>query len=133
MQSKMFQMAKEVLGNAYAPYSNFQVGVCLRTANDDFFVGCNVENVSYGLTLCAEACALGTMLSSRGFQQIQEVAIVSSGKQTIFPCGACRQRLSEFSMPETIFHLQDGEGRTLSLTFGELFPYSFNSTHLGVL
>lgn len=133
MQARMFQMAKDAMHHAYAPYSKFKVGACLRTSNDQLFAGCNVENVAYGLTQCAEASAIGAMVTQAGKQQIQEIVIVSSGEQTIYPCGACRQRLAEFAAGDMVLNLQGKEDRILRLTFAELFPYSFNPTHLGVL
>src|SRR5262249_45383735 len=130
---KMFQMARQAMQNAYVPYSNFKVGACLRTADDQLFSGCNIENVSYGLTQCAEASALGAMIAQQGKQQFKEIAIVSSGTQVIYPCGACRQRLAEFSVRDTVFYLQGEAGQIVKRTLAELLPYSFNPTHLGIL
>ncbi len=133
MQEKMFQMARQAMQHAYVPYSRFKVGVCLRTVEDQLFSGCNVENVSYGLTQCAEASAIGAMVTQRGVQKIQEVCIVSSGEQVIYPCGACRQRLAEFSGPGTRFFLYGMTKKIMHLTLEDLLPHSFNQTHLGDL
>ena len=124
----MIHMAKAVMLNAYSPYSNFQVGACVRTSNDDYFAGCNVENVSYGLTLCAEASALAALISS-GNKRIVEVAVVCSSNNFCSPCGACRQRLAEFASPDTPVHMTNAEGEHLTVLLGDLLPQPFNQQH----
>jgi cytidine deaminase len=88
--------ALHVRNNAYAQYSRFPVGAALRSSDGQVFVGCNVENLSFGLTLCAERVAIGTAISAgcRGFTC---VAIVSDSREPVSPCGACRQVLAEFA------------------------------------
>src|SRR5690349_2497751 len=92
---EMLDQARKACEKAYAPYSKFKVGVCIRTQNNQLFTGCNVENASYGLSSCAEASAISAMISANE-HNIAEVLIVSSGKKACPPCRGCRQRLWEF-------------------------------------
>ena len=87
--------AKEVSKNAYAPFSNFIVGACVLTTSGNYHSGCNVENSSYGLTICAERAAICKAISF-GEKEILAVAIYSPNTQECYPCGACRQVLFEF-------------------------------------
>jgi cytidine deaminase len=86
---------------AYAPYSNFAVGAALLAADGRIFVGCNVENISYGLTNCAERVAIGAAVAA-GVREFRAVAVVADTRVPISPCGACRQVLAEFGVPEVI-------------------------------
>jgi cytidine deaminase len=127
MQKKMLEKALETMKHAYAPYSQFKVGACLKTKDGQLFSGCNIENISFGLTLCAEAAAIANMFTCVGEQEIQEVVIVSSGDGIATPCGACRQRFAEFGSPETKLYFYDLEQHALVLTLDELLPYAFSS------
>jgi cytidine deaminase len=93
---------------AYAPYSSFPVGAALLTADGRIFGGCNVENLSYGLTMCAERVALGAAVAA-GVRNFVGMAIVADTEVPISPCGACRQVLSEFGVPEVML-ANRGEG-----------------------
>lgn len=126
----MIHMAKVVMLNAYSPYSNFQVGACLRTSNDEYFIGCNIENVSYGLTLCAEASAIANLISA-GNRRIVEIAVACSSSTFCSPCGACRQRLSEFASPDTLVHMSNVDGEHQTVLLGDLLPQPFSQQHLG--
>lgn len=83
---------------AYAPYSNFHVGAALLAADGRIFTGCNVENISYGLTNCAERVAIGAAVAA-GVREFLAVAVVAETGVPISPCGACRQVLAEFGVP----------------------------------
>jgi cytidine deaminase len=82
--------------NAYAPYSNIKVGAAIQAKSGTIFTGCNIENASFGLTICAERVALFTAVCS-GYQEFKRLAVVSTISGPVFPCGLCRQALSEFS------------------------------------
>lgn len=121
---KLFDLAKSVSANAYAPYSNFHVGAAILSDSQKFYCGCNVENVSFPVGTCAESGAIATMIAG-GDKKIKEILIYASSKDLIFPCGACRQRIAEFSSKETLVHLADDSGIKQTLTIEELLPYSF--------
>ena len=106
--------------NAYAPYSNFQVGAALLAEDGRVFQGCNVENISFGLTNCAERVAIGAAVAA-GVRKFQAVAVVADTAVPISPCGACRQVLAEFGVPLVIL-ANRSEGIDFSLD--ELLPRS---------
>ncbi len=92
---KMIELAQSAMKNSYSPYSHFKVGACLKTVNGKYFVGTNIENSSYGASICAERSAISCAISS-GEKNFEAIAIVSSGDNFCPPCGICRQVLSEF-------------------------------------
>lgn len=126
----MLQAAKAVRGNAYSPYSNFSVGCAIRTSDNYLFCGCNIENASYGLTLCAENVAVGAMVSA-GYTEIAEVLIYAEGSSACWPCGRCRQMLREFSNSGVIVHAYDVNGVVAEKTIDELLPCSFSRLTMG--
>lgn len=125
----MIQEARCCREQAYAPYSNFYVGTCIKTDKGNLYSGCNVENASYGLTMCAEASAIANMVS-KGEQTIAEVVLIGDGENLITPCGACRQQLNEFAKPDTLIHICGLEGFRKTMTMAELLPESFGPTNL---
>src|SRR5262245_14341621 len=125
----MIETARAALKMAHAPYSNFRVGVCLKTQTGKIFSGCNIENASYGLTQCAEATAIAHMIMA-GEKNIIEMAVLSESDMPCSPCGACRQRIVEFSSSETVIHICSFKGLHKSMTIAELFPESFTTAHL---
>ena len=122
----LLPVALDARSCAHAPYSGFHVGAALRAADGSLFGGCNVENASYGLTLCAERNAV-TAAVAAGHQSFTEVLIVADGTTTPYPCGACRQVLAEFGGPEMLIHIVEGEsGEVVTLSLGELLPKAFH-------
>ena len=123
----LLNAAQAAAENAYAPYSDFPVGAALLTTNGAILTGVNVENASFGLTLCAERTALAKAISE-GHRDFQAIAVWASRRPhgSVTPCGACRQVMAEFLLPQTPVVLTDesnGQLRILSMT--ELLPEAF--------
>ena len=114
--------------HAYAPYSHFAVGAAVLTPSGDVFAGCNVENASYGLTMCAERAAVCAAVAA-GHKQIAAVAVATSGRHA--PCGACRQVLAEFgpTMEVVLVDANDAT-HTTTTTLDKLLPLSFGADAL---
>src|SRR5437867_9209337 len=94
--SDLLALAKKIREQAYAPYSNFSVGAVLVGENEKRYCGCNVENVSFGLTICAERNALAAAIAD-GCRQFSKIVIVADCREPVPPCGGCRQVLAEFA------------------------------------
>lgn len=125
----LFEAAKAARAHAYAPYSNFAVGAAIETASGAVFSGCNVENVAYPQGTCAEAGAIAAMVAS-GERQIRQVLVLAVSPQPVTPCGGCRQKLAEFSSPETVVILADLNGERRRMTMAELLPFAFDQVQL---
>lgn len=125
----MIEQAAKVRENAHAPYSGFHVGACIRAESGLLYVGCNVENPAYPQGQCAEASAIGAMVSG-GDGRIAEIVVMGEGERLCTPCGGCRQRLSEFAGPETPVHVCSPEGLRETITLGDLLPYAFAADNL---
>ena len=121
----MLRLALEAREKAYAPYSRFRVGACLRTASGRLYAGCNVENASYPEGQCAETSALGALVLG-GDREIVEVLVVAEGAEPCSPCGGCRQRLMELATPQTPVHMVSTTGKRKTMTLGELLPLAFD-------
>jgi cytidine deaminase len=120
--------ARDASRNAYAPYSNFRVGAAILTEGGQIHAGCNVENASYGLAICAERNAAATMaFANPGDREIRLVAVFSPDAVPCFPCGACRQVLREFGCKEVV--VEEAAG-VRSYPFDEILPYSFSPEDL---
>ena len=126
---KLFKEAKIVRQKAHVPYSNFKVGAALLTENNKIIVGCNVENAAYPQSQCAEATAVGNLIT-QGFNKIIEIVVIGSGKMLCSPCGGCRQRIREFSSLNTPIHMCNVDGHLKTLTLEELLPESFGPENL---
>ena len=121
---RMLDLARAALANAHAPYSRFRVGACVRAARGRLYAGCNVENSSYPVGQCAEASAIGAMVTG-GDRAIVEVVLVTERAEPCSPCGRCRQQLSEFARADTPIHLCGPEGLRRTVTLGQLLPLAF--------
>lgn len=125
---ELLKCANEAMERAYVPYSKFKVGAAVLMSSGKIYTGCNIENASYGATNCAERTAIFKAVSE-GETEIQAVAIVSSGKEFTYPCGICRQVITEFMKDgEFIFENANGEVKVVSLD--EMFPYRFTKADL---
>jgi cytidine deaminase len=125
----LLRAADAAMRNAYAPYSQFRVGAAVRAPGGGIYAGANVENVSYSQTACAEASAVGALITA-GEGAITAVAVVADRVDRCPPCGGCRQRLAEFGGPETRVYLgRPGESYDTT-TLGELLPGAFGRAEL---
>lgn len=123
----LLQKAQAIATNAYAPYSVFPVGAALLSNSGDVICGVNVENVSYGLTICAERCAVFTAIS-QGQTRFLAMAVWASARPhgAVTPCGACRQVMAEFMAPEAVVIMRDeATGNLKQLTLKALLPEAF--------
>lgn len=120
---ELIEKAKEASNNAYAPYSNFKVGACVLTDKGNIYTGCNFENASYGLSICAERNAIGTAIAN-GETKIIAVAIYSPNMYDCTPCGACRQVINEFKTNETVVITVAGD-KIIVKSIEELLPGGF--------
>jgi cytidine deaminase len=122
--------ATEVRARAHAPYSNYAVGCALLVASGRVFTGCNVENASYGLSLCAERSAVAQMVAA-GESAPVAVVVVTRGPKAGTPCGMCRQTLAEFALDLPVRLLVDGDpSATREHTLAELLPHAFRADSL---
>jgi cytidine deaminase len=113
---------------AHAPFSKFKVGAALRTKTGEIVTGCNIENASYGLTLCAERVAVFKAVSE-GLREFDAIAIVADSPRATAPCGPCRQILWEFC-GDIVVLMQDLDGRKRTVRMSELLPLPFDRRNL---
>ena len=121
----LMEQAREAAQNSYSPYSGFRVGAALRLTNGEVVTGANVENISFGLTICAERSALVSAVSRFGPEiRIEAVAVANLNDKASPPCGACRQMLAEFILPDApvLFPAADG---IRTMAFSGLLPMAF--------
>jgi cytidine deaminase len=124
MRERLFRSARKVMKNAYAPFSHFRVGAAILTAKGEVFVGCNVENSSYGMTNCAERTAIFSAIAKDGPElEIRAVAVVHDHTGPCSPCGACRQVIYEFGPRAIIFY--PGEKGPKQSLITDLLPEGF--------
>ncbi len=124
----MIKMALQARENAYASYSNFKVGAALLASSEKVYTGCNVENATYGLTVCAERVALWKAISE-GEREFVRIAVASESERPAAPCGACRQLLWEFCRDIEVI-LANTRGLREFHRMAELFPKPFDSSFL---
>ena len=120
----MIKSAANALKHSYSPYSGYSVGACLCTEDDVLFTGVNVENSSYGLTICAEASAICQMIAG-GKSRIKSMVILAGDNALCSPCGACRQIIYEFSTPQTQLYLCDQLTVLKNMSIDDLLPMAF--------
>ena len=128
---RAFEAARNVRNRAYAPYSKFKVGAALVTAAGEIVTGCNVENASYGGTVCAERVALLKAVSE-GHSKIEHVVVVTDGAAPAYPCALCLQTMAEFLEPKSEIWIADLRGVTAKHKFRELLPHSFGPRELKI-
>ena len=123
----LLQLAKEASKSSYSPYSNFPVGASILYESGKIYSGCNVENASYGLSLCAERNAMSSAIAQNEGSKIKAIAVFSPCQPLCMPCGACRQWISEFciSEEETKIILEDKDKSVLVLKLSDIFPFGF--------
>ena len=124
---ELLNLARSASENAYCEYSNFPVGACALYENGKYYIGCNIENSSFGLCLCAERNAISTAIASGEKSKLKSIAIYSPKTVKCFPCGACRQWFAEFPTTEDFKVILENDDKT-PITFGldELLPNNFN-------
>ena len=123
---RLVERARDALPNAHAPYSDFQVAAAVLDDAGHVHVGVNVENASYGLTMCAERVAIGTAIAA-GAKRILAVGVTSRRLHPISPCGACRQVIREFADADAPVASDTPDGSLVVITAGELLPGAFLS------
>ncbi|HEW91441.1 MAG TPA: cytidine deaminase [Thermotogaceae bacterium] len=125
----LIKLANEAKENAHVPYSKFRVGAALLTKSGKIYTGCNIENSSFGLSVCAERVAIFKAVSE-GEKDFEKIVIVADTDETIRPCGACRQVMAEFGDFEVIMVSKKGEISRSSVR--KLLPYRFNGDFLKI-
>ena len=125
LQEKLIALAKEAQEKSYTPYSKFPIGSALITEDGDIYTGCNIENISYGLTNCGERTAIFKMISEKGPKgKIKAIAVTTKADIPCTPCGACRQVIQEFSTPDTVV-IYKGQDRYVVVSMSEHLPSAF--------
>ena len=127
MRSQLLAAAREAQRRAYAPYSDFHVGAAVMLSDGTIITGCNVENASYGLSVCAERVALWSAVAQGRHDFVAMALIVPSGS----PCGACRQVMSELCPPDMPVWVETEDGSVREFTVAELLPAAFRREDLG--
>lgn len=128
--SELAQKAFAARAHAHAPYSGYLVGAAAKLSNGVITVGANLENASFGATVCAERVAIWKGMSEHPQEKIVEIAVATDQEKPWPPCGLCLQVMSEFASPEMKVHLCNKTGIVKTLTFKELFPHHFSPSHL---
>lgn len=130
----LFMLAKDAIKSSYAPYSQYNVGAVLLCKNGNIYKGCNIENVSYSLTNCAERTALFSAIAN-GEKEFESLCVVGGKKGEItdyaMPCGACRQVLAEFCDADFKVFVGVNENDIKEYKLSDLLPYSFDKSKLG--
>jgi cytidine deaminase len=127
----LYDQAREVRERSYSPYSQHKVGAAIRLTDGRVFGGCNVENSSYGGTVCAERTAILKAVSESDAPiSIAEIVVVTDATPPWPPCGLCRQVIAEFAGPKARLHSTNLQGDVVTNEFAEIFPQAFTPAHL---
>jgi len=126
--AELIDAAKQVCQHAYTPYSGFPVGAALLSSSGEIFTGCNVENASFGLTVCAERNAIFSMVA-QGLKTFTTLSIYTPTSDPTTPCGACRQVINQFNPEARVVSVCDGAGR-IDTTCAKLLPHAFGPGNL---
>lgn len=129
-QTKLFDAACVGQKRAHAPYSGAFIGAAVLMSDGSIHQGCNVENASYGGTVCAERVAIFKAISEGAAKKIKEVMVVSNADQPWPPCGFCRQVIAEFADEQTLIHTANLQKKMKTFKFPEIFPEAFTPQHL---
>lgn len=131
LKNKLIDIAIEARNFSHSPYSKKRIGSAVQLDNGKIFSGCNIENASYGGTVCAERVAIWKAFSENSLPvKIKSIAVSSDEKSPWPPCGMCRQVMAEFSTPDTEVILVNLDKKEVVMKFSELFPFAFEPKHL---
>jgi cytidine deaminase len=126
----LLEVARAAQNRAYSPYSNYRVGAAIRLQSGEVFGGCNVENASYGATICAERGAICAATAALGQIEIVEILVISDGDPPWPPCGMCRQVIAEFATQNCGLWCVNQHGAAVFQPFEAIFPRAFDGTFL---
>lgn len=126
---ELFKAALKIRDNSHSPYSQYKVASAVKMDDGNIYTGINVENCSYGATICAERSAICTAISA-GAKKIESIVIVTNNTPPGPPCGMCMQVISEFADKDTQVHLANTDGVQKTLAFSELMPIQFSADFL---
>lgn len=129
IEQQLFEKAKTARLEAYAPYSNYKVGAAIYTQSGNVYASCNVENISFPCGTCAEAGAIAAMVAG-GDREIKEFLVLSDGKELVYPCGACLQRIAEFADESTKIYVADTKAIRQTYYLKDLLPHNFKASEL---
>lgn len=123
--NELIEQAQQARQQAYVPYSHFAVGAAVLTDDGKIFQGCNIENGSYSMTICAERVAMFSAILA-GYHHFKAIAVVGDTYEAVSPCGACRQVMTEFMHANDQVILTNLHGDTKTFTVDQILPYSFS-------
>ncbi len=124
MDMNLIEKALEASKYAYTPYSHYQVGAAILTKDNNIYTGCNIENASYGLTICAERVAIFKAISE-GEKEIKAIAVITNDEEYAKPCGSCLQVMAEFMKDDATIILANKNKEYIVKTLKELLPEAF--------
>ena len=124
---RLLETAADAMENSYSPYSRDKKGAAIECADGSVYTGCVVENIALGTTICAEAAAIASAISA-GHRDFKRIATISAGNAYCYPCGTCRQMLSEFSPDVEVLCARASDGRYVSYPLTTLFPMPLSAS-----